>query len=419
MYIFFSELEALLEDSSERVSVVVFVHGWKHTARADDGNVMRFRTLLTSLNEIEQQTGCGRRVVGLYVGWRGAGTTLDDPLENITFFTRKNAAQHVALGEVRVLFSRLRAIQDAANADWLASVTSDGAKPRTVIPGPESGPPDTCKKPMRLSIAGHSFGGLIVYTSLAQSLIRDLVDLGQAEALARRQGTAEPVLSREGDLVVVINPAIEATRFEPLYRASREFESERYHSPIFVSITSYDDQATRLAFPLGRRIGTMLEHYPADAPDTERRANIETFGQDDDYLSHDLTATAYFDAAKPDGQSDILPDPVKRTCEGWGTASDEQQQLDIEWRETTQFLSRLTTHGFDARGLYPRIFCARQMLVLSLRDGQRSANNPVWNIYTRSPVIDNHNDFDNPLLVAFFRQLYRESEIRQYQLQIH
>lgn len=116
--VFVGELRDLIQKTDESISVVVFVHGWKHTARTDDANVKRFRSLLESLDLVERTTGCRRHVIGLYVGWRGAATALGDPLESLSFYSRKNAAERVALGDVRLLFSQLRAMQDLANLPW-------------------------------------------------------------------------------------------------------------------------------------------------------------------------------------------------------------------------------------------------------------------------------------------------------------
>jgi hypothetical protein len=408
--IFVDDMKHVIGDTDESISVVVFVHGWKHSARSDDSNVRRFRSLLESLDLVERTTGCGRHVIGVYVGWRGAGTVFQGPLENATFYSRKNAAEKVALGDVRVLFSHLRAMQDIANRPFEAQVQRallSQSKARAGAVGAAVAPRQ-CDKRMRLSIAGHSFGGLIVYTSLAQALIRDIVELRQAEDAAGPNDARRPIMSREGDLVVVVNPAIEATRYEPLYRAVEERPLPHYHAPLFVAVTSADDQATGIAFPFGRALSTVLEKYPEAADDRERRANLHTFGQDEDFLSHHLTAQAYAPASTADA-----------VCAGWNAdGADFKQRLDIEARESATFLKRLEEQGYDASGLFPRSFCARHVLRLALRDGApaAAANSPVWNIQTRDPIVVDHNDFDNPHLIAFFRQLYREAEFREEQV---
>jgi hypothetical protein len=414
-----------LAASKVPTSVVVFAHGWKHTARSDDSNVRSFRLFLQGLNAVERGMGgppaagagfgrCPRRVIGVYLGWRGAATDLG-PLENITFWNRKEAAQRVAQGDVRVLFAHLRAIQDAANTEWNQAVEQSRQRVSSVALGSVSAAQasasraaavaselDPCKKTMRLSIAGHSFGGLIVYTSLAQALIRDVVELGHAEAKQRALPPEErvrPVLEREGDLVVVINPAIEATRLEPLYRAARDAQLEHYNTPTFVSITSEADAATGKAFPIGRWFDTRFATYPKDPQEQEKKANLRTFGHFDPFLTHRLTTL-------PDvGTQRATP------CEDWREGA-FNTNLGVEDRVLTDFLRQLSAASFDARELAgPRIFCGRLTLSLerSTQGASWVANSPVWNVRTTSEVIADHNDFDNPLLLALLRQLYVES----------
>ena len=417
--LFFGYLRNLLGRQEARLSVVVFVHGWKHNADGDDGNVRAFRRLLASLDALERQTPCGRTVVGLYVGWRGSGLGLPDPLENLSFYSRKNAAQKVAQGNVRVVFSKLRALQDAANAGWIAQVKStvaerrsalaaqglrpEGMLPRGAAPPPE--PVDTCARRMRLSIAGHSFGGLIVYTALSQALIKDVVELRQAEEVATADRRPRPPLEREGDLVVVINPAIEATRYDPLHRAATEARLPHYHPPLFVAITSTDDQATRQFFPLGRALSTLWERYPEGAKAAEKDANLHAFGQSDAYLSHDLVAL-------PDGAPAAGP-PV---CAGWQAAA-PSERLRIEAEAAAGFRSALTAAGDDANapGVFPRWFCSTGLLRLAPRAGTAGApppdyNAPLWNIRTQSPVVDSHGDITNPRLLDLLRQLYLDGD---------
>jgi hypothetical protein len=41
-----------------------------------------------------------------------------------------------------------------------------------------------------------------------------------------------------------------------------------------------------------------------------------------------------------------------------------------------------------------------------------AGNSPVWNVQTHTPVVRDHNDFENPLLLDLLRQLYIEAEDR-------
>ena len=105
-----------------------------------------------------------------------------------------------------------------------------------------------CGKPIRTLVVGHSFGGDIVYTALAQSLIRDLADTQANDVLDA--GSQHPrETPREGDMVIVINAAVEATSYEALFQANKSVLLKsgysRYRSPLFVSVTSDDDTVTK------------------------------------------------------------------------------------------------------------------------------------------------------------------------------
>jgi hypothetical protein len=131
--------------------IIIFTHGWRHDSRSDDGNLKDFCLLL-------QQTSIdvkGRPVFGVFPAWRGLSWC--GPLvEILTFWGRKEAALRVALGSIRELFGRLRSFREAER--------------------------NAGKSPL-LVIIGHSFGGLIVYSAVAQSLI---------EAAATQSGKIVP-----------------------------------------------------------------------------------------------------------------------------------------------------------------------------------------------------------------------------------
>lgn len=65
-----------LASAHRGLSVVVFVHGWKHNASASDTNLSDFRKLLDSAALVEEATDSGYRVVGLYVSWRGLSNSV-------------------------------------------------------------------------------------------------------------------------------------------------------------------------------------------------------------------------------------------------------------------------------------------------------------------------------------------------------
>jgi alpha-beta hydrolase superfamily lysophospholipase len=254
----------LLAAEHKGLSVVVFVHGWNHNASSDDDNVKNFRRLLHNAALIERADSSGYRVVGLYVAWRGLSSTLG-PLKYLSFWTRKSAALHVAQGSSRELFSRLRGFKCAQNAKAGlpgCNETASGARPK-----------------VQTLMIGHSFGGLVLFNAVSGALI---------ESLTHAQDSGDPAgpSQRYGDLVVLLNPAFEATRYTPLHRIATLRKYYRYQAPLMVSITTTADQATGKAFPFGRFINGIFERVTSEEEDT---ANTNTIGHIPQYVSHQLT----------------------------------------------------------------------------------------------------------------------------------
>src|SRR5271169_1391747 len=94
--------------------IVTFVHGWKHNASGADSNVVMFHKVLNELGGMERwlskkQDRPSRRIVGVYVGWRGLSATLE-PFEELSFWDRKSTAEQVGHGSVIELLSGLEAL---------------------------------------------------------------------------------------------------------------------------------------------------------------------------------------------------------------------------------------------------------------------------------------------------------------------
>ena len=162
---------------------------------------------------------------------------------------RQQAGQRVAVGSVRELFGRFRHYRNHRK--------DAGGAPLVVI-------------------VGHSFGGMIVYSALAQSLI---------EAAST---TAAKVTSRFADLVLLVNPAFEAARYLPIYDLVRERTRRKIGTdqpPVFVCATAQNDWATGLAFPIGNALSYLTESWRGVQ---ERQAMVNTIGHLPWLKTHDL-----------------------------------------------------------------------------------------------------------------------------------
>lgn len=254
--------------------VIVFVHGWKHNASEQDDNVRSFKdalqTMTAVLGDAFGSTGLGsRRLVGVYVGWRGANIELP-LLKELTFWDRKAVAEELGSGGITGLLLELDRIT-AGNADNV------------------------------LVVVGHSFGGAIVVRALADVL---------AERVTNRTQDARARIF--GDGVLVLNPAIEANQGLPFVEAALQRPYAASQLPLFISISSDADSATHYAFPLGQTIGLATwrqadlkrsYYHDRSAPDTplrlrERHLDATTVGNFAPFLTHRLRASAEGDVMR-------------------------------------------------------------------------------------------------------------------------
>lgn len=285
--------------------VIAFVHGWRHDSRVGDANVADLRFYAAHAARFLRDrcstdpSACDMEVTAIYVGWRGArvderglidafGTTLGGFLGNLsaaaTLFDRKPVSEAIAPAAV----SALRTIEMTLRR-----------------PGVDGG-----DRHNKLVVAGHSLGGNMLATGLKDDLLK---------AVARhRFGTVlQPVL---GDLVVLINPASEATKWTEIQRAVWERVAVRTDTgtsaeevardnglfpigqpPVVLSVTA------ALAFPAGGLrpgdcawIGLDVDDgfQEARARIRQRLAGTDTMfdaGVDYDWATHDLFPAFKFD----------------------------------------------------------------------------------------------------------------------------
>ncbi|MCU7797375.1 MAG: esterase [Candidatus Thiodiazotropha sp. (ex Myrtea spinifera)] len=344
--------------ASDDLLMVVFVHGWKHSAAPNDSNIHTFRETLRRLSLLESnmsrlQNRKPRRVAGIYLGWRGGSLTLP-VLKELTFWERKNTAHKVGRGALTEVLNHLELIRNTRN-----HLVSDEAH----------------RAETRLVVVGHSFGGAVVYSSLSQILMSRFVDtLGPVSVVSDVVGF--------GDLVVLINPAFEAARFSSLSDMANErssyFESQL---PVMAILTSEADGATKYAFPMGRGLSTLFETYratdranpvnDAQVKIDQREANIQAVGHYRPYRTHTLKAEGPTSPALP-------------------TIEDTLSQF------------RTVSQGWEDDAPGSRINFDGSVLERSL---DSVGKNPYLVIQVDEALIGGHNEIDDPRIASFVRQL--------------
>jgi hypothetical protein len=377
--------------AKEDVIITVFVHGWHHSAAPGDNNIESFKKMLATLSNRENKAmaqdkncadqigsqGCQqkvrskRRILGIYLGWRGDSITVP-VLNQATFWDRKSVAQEVGLQGVTEVLLKLEEIINI----------KAGFEPQN-------------PKPLydRMVVMGHSFGGAVVYTALQQILADRYLN-------SERGKTVQQDAKGFGDLVILLNPAFEAMRYSTLYdigqNCSYKFNNSaqvvdidklpascrKYNLPPqlprLAILTSEADYATRYAFPAGRIFSTLFETHDdivrlIDTRDgstpvtiSESKADKTTVGHFEPYWTHTLDP---IDSATKRGANFIY------------------RSLGNDWTNQN-YSSKLKFEDVELTHL-----------------NRSNPLNPYLNIYVSGELIKNHNDIWDERIQNFLQDL--------------
>lgn len=360
--------------------IVVFAHGWKHNAGTCDNNVTCFRATLEQLYRTEQalaEPGKARRIIGVYVAWRG-DSAKGKLLRQTTFYGRKQTAHKVGSGAVTELLVRLK----EARRQRHSRVAAQGGKSNT-----------------RLVVVGHSFGGALVYSATSQLIVERLAVSAAFEDEV--QGFA--------DLVVLVNPAFEAALYQPLHqavldRAARkhsdgEIGFEEDQKPVLAIITSQGDSATGKAFPLGRWFSAKLfDDYRTDGDKSlQQQANQKAVGHFAPFRTHFLNSKASTPpVAKPDTRRD-----KQCLCPYVFPSGEMTANEQVALSDNVQQLYR------DRRNREPILEFPTSTLVWEQNKGEHQTpyNSPIMVISTQPTIIARHSDIYQAAFVDFLRYL--------------
>jgi len=353
-------LQAIQKEVEKRdVLMVVFVHGWKHNASVCDTNVTCFRETLRQLHETEIVLAQGegrdpRRIIGVYVGWRGRSAK-GGLWANTTFYGRKATAHKVGSGAVTELLVRLKHIRDEKQNER-GSTT-------------------------RLVIVGHSFGGALVYSATSQLMMERLAIAG---AFSASSGEVEEVRGL-GDLVMLVNPAFEAARYQPLHETlTSEMAYSENQRPIMAIVTSRADDATGKAFPLGRFFTALTDDYRPDGSKEQRASNRAAVGHYEPFRTHFLDVN----------ENTPEPHPRKDKVNGCECPYDFRAQSLETIQGTVKSLraGRKMSNGSVVE--FP---------TANLRHDKFSPYTPIQMISVDPKIIQDHNDIYQPAFIDFLR----------------
>jgi LysM domain len=221
--------------------VAVFVHGWHHgTVSGNLDNFVDDFLCQLAENERQRHPEHPRKILGVYVAWRGSrwrGWVDNMPA---SYYDRDAAAKRIGSGN--------------ALHDLIAIMTAANENPYS-----------------RSIFFGHSMGGLILERAYTTALRADI---------AQKYPTDRSVLwNPPGDLVITLNPAasaIEAWRFKEMVddwkvhfkdRPTKYAIGGRPWSPLIVTLTSETDWATSSIMYAAARLGTRKSDFGPEALD--------------------------------------------------------------------------------------------------------------------------------------------------------
>jgi hypothetical protein len=243
-------------EKPQGIVLVAFVHGWKDNASYNSDGVNAFCQILQQLSDAEraQNDHAPRKVVGVYVGWRGLSAEWE-PFKELSFWQRKDTAHKVGgYGALTRLLVDLEDLQKKS----LDSL--DPAAPRT-----------------EFIVIGHSFGGAAVYSAVSQIITERFVN-----TVVEKGKRLKPL----GDQIILLNPAFEALRHYDLNQmalAISKYPPDQ--RPVLSVFTSKGDWATHYFFPLGRFFSTLFEN---NRDNMQKTAGLETVGWFKPFVTHEL-----------------------------------------------------------------------------------------------------------------------------------
>ncbi len=362
------QMSAVVQELEKRAQeqellIVVFVHGWHHSAAPGDGNIFTLHKALAQLTDAEAQLAKDlgtpeREVAGVYLGWRG-DSVAPEMLNWATFWDRKNTAQKVGHGGVTEVLSRLERIKQ------------------------KTGDAGSRHSRTRLVVVGHSFGGLVVHSALTQILQSRFVES------ARATGAGSDVTGF-ADLVVLINPAFEALQISPLSDMATEQASyPRSQVPVLLEMTSEADWATRYFFRIGRWLSTFFEET---RPDQTRRNAVTQKEESIDQSDANITAVGHF---VPYRTHRLYP------LDERGEVAMERSKLKLDVRDSVKLFKRTSTEWTDDK---PGSTIEFGFVKLE-RTTTSAGRNPYLLAYVDRNLITGHNDIDDPRIIEFVKQL--------------
>lgn len=386
-------MDMIKEKTREGGLLVVYVHGWHHGARVCDRDLCCFREVLNRIHKahLEQKGNAentDRQIVGLYIGWRGE--SLPKRGVNIaTLWDRKRVAEHIGRTAGKEILSEL-------NDHW--SQIED----------------------LTMITVGHSLGGAFVFSAVKGKLTGNISDIVlhkvQTYRVVRAESDRREALGRRvkalragfGDLVVLVNPAIEASEYQMFdddlidLKAPQDPKAledsrlpydknhryDRRQLPVLMTVASQADTAVGRFFPPARVLGDLATLRWSHLRHESQRTGMGRF---EPHVTHKLD------------YADTIPRDRGTVAEDCGCSMLADGKVDLGSNDLDLASKETTKYGKMTFG----------PTVERLARGW-DENSPYLVVQASPRVIDEHSDIFNPIFVDFLGK-FIEAYVDKYE----
>jgi hypothetical protein len=420
-----------LAQRGERLLVIIYVHGWKNNCQS--GDVVRFNSFLLRIAASPYVKEGGFRVHGVYLAWRGnAFPHAFDPRDE-HFTVTKQAFGGEPIVDMRRARGRYNFLywvpehlsywsrKEAAEAkvtgfDLVRTVFTLGYTARRYS--------DT-NGANRVFLMGHSFGALVIEQAFARSMLAPLTaewPWDDEDLIARARPNPLPF-----DLVLFVNSAAPSIYAKPVYNymvAHRQALLRHgvvgADAPIFISLTSEADSATRVA----HRYGNLFARFD---PSLWRKFEGSDFILSTTKETRSVKVPQWYYYQRTPGHNPLLVNrwivPADADCKPLRDQTVVQHNLDP--KDPSEISSRtFQTSPRKAGGRTNtwKIVDSPPDPKWSTYKGLRSMSSignasrcGYWIIRCEGEIINGHNDVWSTQAMETYAALLRESEILRHQ----
>lgn len=363
--------------------LLVYVHGWEHNCDVCDNDVTCFRDTLSVIARQEtasaeimssaQQKVLPRRVIGVYVGWRGK-SLLTPGIGRIDFWSREATAHRIGSGDGPEVFTRLESIKTSI------------MKHRG---------PDT--QPSLLVYVGHSFGAALLEIAASPVL---------SARVSKALESGEPIQGL-GDFTILINPALPAVDYQRFDIRLRQGNFNPDQEPVLMILASEADLPNKSLFPLGR----FVELLSVDMDDPVNWSiALHSVGNYIPFRTHRLEpepnslGASIFHRRRPratgDCRCDFDLDNYSEDIKEQIAKLTKEERTSVVQTNTNSSLQELQKETFKGRNELQQI-SPLQLRPLQYGQSTLEPSEPFLVVSVDRSIIDGHNDIFNPPLITF------------------